>query len=91
MKTPYFDVTLGCNVVEYDNIVKASEALAVQLHEEAVADGEAIQEDMATRGYREYLINEARSILEDKGQSDVPKLKNHSMIVLVSSEHTEDA
>lgn len=88
MKPPYFDVELGCNVVTFDNIVKASEALAQQLHEESVRDGESLSTDMAERGYREYLINEARATLEQDGRSAMPTMEHHSLIVLETAQET---
>ncbi len=84
MKNITFDENFGCNVLEFDNIVKASEALAKQLHEEAVANHEAIDSDWTDRGYAYCLTNEARAMLEENGKGNPPVLEGHCLIIMKS-------
>ena len=80
MKTTYFDNELGCDVLEFESIVQASEVLAKQLHEEAVNNNENIDSDWDNRGYRNGLINEALITLKEKGQGNIPMLDGHYLI-----------
>lgn len=64
----------------YENEAKASFALAKQLHEDAVKNGEALETDWRFRGYQAGLISEAKFILRQKGESGYPNQTHHVII-----------
>ncbi len=82
MNKTYFDDVLGRNVTKCSNINHASEILARQLHNEAVANNEAIDTDWDDRGYRYGLFNEAMAILKEKGCGPTPSDGDLPIIVL---------
>lgn len=86
MENTYVEQDDSITVKEFTNIAKASEALALQLHEEAVLNRESLPDDWVDRAYRAYLVNEAKMILEERGESKEPILENHFLIRMKTSE-----
>ncbi len=80
MCTITFDETRGCEVAVYNNMDKAMHALARQLHEESVNNGEALDTDWGIPGYIDTMKREAKHILENYGESEMPHVDGHRII-----------
>lgn len=80
MPNIYYDPENGCDVKVFDNIALASEVLAKQIHEESVKNGDEVDNAWDEKPYREYLKNEARAILKERGESEIPFIQGHFLI-----------
>lgn len=80
MQNVFFDEQWQCDVKVFSNIAIASEVLAKQLHDEAVYLHEAVDHEWEDRNYKYSMVNEARAVLESRGESDPPMLPGHFLI-----------